>query len=134
MTPTDLAWMAGIHEGEGCVRITAPGLRNTGSLFVEITSTDFDLLEPFAAAWGGTIAAKRASGNRKPYWRWTCVSRKAAAYLEAIRPFCRVARVTTKIDLALEFQAQKVHDRTGAYYERQAEFHRQMVALNHRGL
>lgn len=136
ISDTDKAWAAGIIEGEGSIRITPPGARNTCSLFVSVTSTDRDMLEHLSAH-GGSIGAESKRPGRKAYQRWTIVSRQAGGFLEAIRPFCRVARIVAKVDLALEFQAQKAHatqirDRD-AYDATQMAYHDQMKALNVRG-
>lgn len=135
-TETDLAWCAGIIEGEGMVRINALTRRNLGALIVGVTSTDPDMLDPLCEWFGGTIKRASTRIECKPAWRWTLASRQAAAMLEAIRPYCRVARVVEKIELGLEFQAQKLAghaNRTPEYRAQQVAYFDRMAQLNLRG-
>ncbi len=141
MTPdlTDLAWLAGIMEGEGSIRINAPTRKNSGALIVAVTSTDLDMLTNVAeiAGVGRIKHGGDPVGNRREYWRWTCASRQAARLLGAIAPYCRVARCRGKIALALEYQKQKTRDtrvnRSPLYAGRQVTYFGRMKALNVRG-
>lgn len=133
---TDLAWAAGIIEGEGSVRINSATRRNLGALILAVTSTDPDMLAPLAGWFGGHVKSASTRVECKPAWRWTCASRQAAAALVAIRPYCRVARVVAKIDLGLEFQQQKVMtraNRTTEYAAVQLGYFDRMKVLNVRG-
>lgn len=134
---TDHAWSAGILEGEGSIRITAPSARNSSSLFVSVTSTDPDMLEALRTLYGGSIGKVTKRPGRKPYAVWTIVARQAYAFLEQVEPWCRVARIRAKVELAMEFQRQKQHTtqirNRDEYDATQAEFRRRMTALNVRG-
>ena len=63
----DLAWAAGLFEGEGTVSYH-------GSPYVCMTTTDLDVLERFHAvmSFGTLVGPYEASypGKTKPYWRW----------------------------------------------------------------
>lgn len=136
-TTVDLAWCAGIFEGEGSVRINSPTTQNICALIATISSTDSDMLAPFQQWFGGHVGPIFTRPECKPAERWTVASRKAAAFLVAIRPYCRVARVVGKIELGIEFQAQKMGGRgcrTMAYLDRQHEYFLHMKRLNRRGV
>lgn len=136
-TPTDLAWAAGILEGEGSFRINARSRTNAGALMVEVTSIDRDMLEHLAELFGGTIHAKGPLPRRRQAYRWTVASRRAYDVLDVTRPYMRVARIITKVELALDYQAQKTRTRslhTPEYLARQAEFYDRMKVLNVRGV
>lgn len=136
-TDTDLAWAAGIIEGEGSVRINALTKHNHGALIVSVTSTDADMLEPLAEWFGGTVKPATTRVECKPAWRWTVASRQAAAVLVAVQPYLRVARIIVKVALALEFQAQKVtgrSNRTPEYRAQQVAYFDRMAQLNLRGV
>ncbi len=66
----DLAWAAGLFEGEGCIYMhpnhTVPTVR------VEVTSTDLDVLEHFQQVVGfGTISPHvRAKPHHKLPYKW----------------------------------------------------------------
>lgn len=135
-TDTDLAWTAGIIEGEGSIRINRPGKRNLGHLVLAVTSTDADMLTPLNEWWPGFLKPVSTRPECKDAYSWVIAAKAAEICLLSIRPFCRVERILTKIDLGLQFQAQKMGgrgNRTDAYRDRQWEFYEQMKVLNRRG-
>jgi hypothetical protein len=128
----DLAYWAGLFDGEGCVLI-ARG-RNPGRkvvqhwLTVSVSNTDLDVLRELGERFGGSIATDR---TRKPHWHtcyhWHTSGRIAAAFLSAILPFARVKRA--QIELALAFQssldgrartAEVQAERDAVYYQLRA--------------
>ncbi len=138
----DLAWAAGIFEGEGSVRITkADGLHLPG-LVVEVVNTDHQLLMWFQARWSGYLGEKHHASARgqhwRPYWCWQLKARQAAAFLEYIQPYLKTDRVKRKVVLAREFQHQKVitgpGPRQAIYREAQTSFYCRMKVLNQRGV
>jgi hypothetical protein len=67
ITPTDtqLAWAAGLFEGEGCISVIPSGIR----LYLSIT--DRDVIEKFASIVGGNITKATTDYRRtKPLHRW----------------------------------------------------------------
>ena len=87
----ELAWMAGVFEGEGSVRIT-----------------------PFQRRWPGYLRMVDVPAPRRPYWRWRIAANVAARMLAELYPYLRTERVRAKAALGLEYQAQKSHARTAA--------------------
>ena len=114
MTERELAWAAGLFEGEGSIRINKPGRRNWGHLVASVVNTDRQVIDFFQARWPGYC--KSATGLRpdqRPAWVWVIAARQAAAFLEAIRPHVVCDRVKRKLEHGLTFQAQK---RVGGNY------------------
>lgn len=109
MKKTDLAWLAGIFEGEGAITIAKFTKRNWGALRIRVTSTDRDMIDQLQDFFPGHIGTASSKPQHSKAWRWGLSSKKAKTFLLAIRPYCRVERVVEKIDLGLEFQAQKVN-------------------------
>ena len=67
----EVAWAAGLYEGEGSVGPQGGGTSCT----LAITMTDREPLERFQAALGlGTLLGpyQPKGPRRKPIWRWTC--------------------------------------------------------------
>lgn len=63
-SPGDLAYMAGILDGEGHVSFKTRR--------IEVFSTDPELPAWIASRFGGAVSlGKRASGNSRQTWRWT---------------------------------------------------------------
>lgn len=130
----ELAWAAGLFEGEGSVRISKPAARNWGSLNVDVPNTDQKIVQFFATRFGGSTKHVPAKGKRRAYWRWRVASIEAAAFLTAIRPFVRTNRVREKIDVGLAYQRQKRASRfTEEYRQEQWEAYWWMRELNVRG-
>jgi len=100
-------------------------------------NTDKQIIEFFQIRW--PAYCKSATGLRpdqRPAWVWVIAARKAAAFLEAIRPFVICGRVETKIAHGLAFQAQKWRGsgcRSEEYREAQWIAYWWMAELNARG-
>lgn len=137
MTPDqELAWAAGLFEGEGSVRISKPALRNWGSLNVDVPNTDHEIIAFFADRWHGSVHHVEQQGRRREYWRWRCASLHAATFLRAIEPFVVTERVRGRIAHGLAFQDQKLKSRaarTEEYREAQWIAYWWMAELNLRG-
>jgi hypothetical protein len=134
----ECAWAAGIIEGEGAITIAPNGGRRAFVMKVAVGNTDGEMLEFLHRRWGGSISRKMDNGKRhKPYQVWAVVSRQAQRFLLHIYPYLVTARVRTKADLALAFQAQKTFSqvvaRSTEYRDRQDAFYYAMRQLNVRG-
>lgn len=138
LTPLDLAWVAGMFEGEGSIRINTPTRRNQGHLVVDMVNTDIECVAIFQANWPAYMRPVKAKGNRKDYYRYRAAALVAASFLVDVLPYLRTSRVRTKALLGLEFQTQKSKmsrvNRTPEYLAAQLAYYHQMAALNVRGL
>jgi hypothetical protein len=87
MSSFELAWAAGLFEGEGTVRINVPTRRNCGALLVSVVNTDREVIDFFQRRWPGYMkTAHRPSLRHRPAWVWVVAAHRAAAFLGAIRP------------------------------------------------
>lgn len=137
------AWAAGVIEGEGTVRITR-GIKNLPILSVSVANTDRELLDSLPLYWGGVLKPCPAPKNvrHRQAWRWVLVSRQAAVFLRAIHPYLQTTRTKRRVELGLEFQAQKAAPGTQnyrspdreVYRARQFEYFERMRRLNVRGM
>jgi hypothetical protein len=138
LTPIDLAWVAGLFEGEGSIRINTPTRRNRGHLVVDMVNTDIECVAIFQDNWPGYMRPVKAKGNRKDYYRYRAAALVAASFLVDVLPHLRTSRVRRKALLGLEFQAQKSKmssiNRTPEYIALQLAYYDQMTVLNLRGL
>ena len=72
MTSDDVAWAAGLFEGEGCIQLPKPGM----GVRLTMGSTDRDVLDRFAAAVGGKVRGpykpngRNTPPGRKPIYFW----------------------------------------------------------------
>lgn len=76
-TPTevDIAWAAGIYEGEGCTVFTGTGVATS------VTQRDTWLLYRLQELFGGSIAQYRGYGT------WRVCGDSMRAFITAIEPF-----------------------------------------------
>ena len=113
-TEAELAYMAGIFDGEGCIRINRDNLPQYRGgkryeLRVSITSTDEWLCKYFRENWGGYIHCE-IKPFRKSFWRWALVARQSMLFLEALLPYLHIK--LAQAELALQFQKIKKYPRT----------------------
>ena len=106
MNETDLAYVAGMFDGEGCILIVKQHPeRNTFRLDVRVTSTDFPLLESLKENFGGWVGNQPDNKNVKKCRRaryWAASSKTAFVFLKKIAPFLRIKK--EQAGLAIEFQ------------------------------
>jgi hypothetical protein len=98
--PADIAWAAGLFEGEGCFTSTR---RVNLTPRAELRTTDIDVLQRFARIVRvGTIRSERASGPRhhKPVWAWSAGGANAIAVAELLLPHLG-ARRTKRANLLI---------------------------------
>jgi hypothetical protein len=67
MSDLDIAWLAGILEGEGC--FSTPSSKR--GMVITVSMTDKDIIERLTEITGiGTISSSTPTPPRKPYWNW----------------------------------------------------------------
>jgi hypothetical protein len=93
MTPsdTDLAWAAGIMDGEGCIAIKLDSKKpgwTRHELKVDVTNTNEPIIRKLQAMFGGGISIPKSQGpNRRRVAHWQIYGRRAAGCLRAILPY-----------------------------------------------
>lgn len=80
---TDIAWAAGLFEGEGCIH-----LNSQRYLWVSLASTDQDVLERFCriVGVGSARPKKKARPHHKPSWQWQVTGGKGVHVLRMLLP------------------------------------------------
>lgn len=97
--PTELAYIAGIFDGEGGIQLA----RNTSgrgtcqeaklSLKVTITNAHLDMLLRVQELFGGSINSRKWLSKRSAWsevYDWVLCGKKAAVFLNAIREFTKI--------------------------------------------
>jgi len=145
MKETDLAYSAGIIDGEGNIGIYA----NTGKhgfpafkMRVRVNNTDEWLIHWLKENFGGSVGmvdrGPKYNRNWKPSWWWTISCRKAMLFLEMIFPYLRLKK--PQAELAIKFQKAKSRERgrNRSYSEREIALIEAekilMMSMNKRGL
>ena len=117
MKKTDIAYTAGIIDGEGCITIGKRTSRTCRSgmrygLSVKVSSTDEWLCQWLKLAWGGSIYLHKSKKTKwSDAWCWTIQTNMAVEFLRIILPYLNLKR--PQAELALSFQ--EVHRRRGNY-------------------
>ena len=104
MKDTEIAWLAGLFDGEGCVWCRWPKRKN---VIVEIKMTHRQTIERVQMLFPGRMAKGHLSGfSIKPQWRWSLDTLGAGRFLVMILPY-----LVTKKDEAII--ALRLCDRSG---------------------
>lgn len=111
MKPTDLAYFAGIFDGEGCIVIhnqkhqCKSGVISTNS-HIEINFGNVNewIVRLFQFNFGGSIYSEKHF-PRQTLWRWQCASKIAYEFLQIITPYLKLKRAQAEI--ALNFQRRR---------------------------
>jgi len=101
-TLVELAYAAGIIDGEGCIGISQPRNRGFYSLNVEVAMTDPKPIKFFSDKFGGRFEIKKSkTSTGRTIYRWSLQSEKAQEFLRSISPF--IVAKTEQVETALEF-------------------------------
>ena len=103
MNQNDIAYMAGLFDGEGHVEYKKRLVKQkkgknkayrTWSIRCEMSMTDKGVMEWFYEALGfGTLnkrEAKKSWSGRKSQWRWRCSYRDALKFAKLLWPYAQV--------------------------------------------
>lgn len=100
---TDLAWSAGIIDGEGCIRLMRHKSKKSLTAVVHVINTDARILVKLRDMFGGTVSATpRESDNYLPAWRWQVNAAHARSVARAVLPFLVAKRDQAAALLAYE--------------------------------
>lgn len=102
-TAVEIAWAAGLFEGEGCISVQRAGIKSKyNQVRLLLSSTDKDVIDRFGSYFGGNITVKDRSKNllsRKPLWEWSLGGRKdVARVLGLIGPYLGERRTAKMAD------------------------------------
>ena len=138
MRKTDLAYFAGIFDGEGHISLSRQhGKRTrkiTFQLIVGMANTNEWICNQMKFTFGGSIQPVESKGNQKPYYQWRIVSRQAFNFLTAVIPYLHLKKAQAEIGLKL--QAHKGHSKFPSkdYLDFEQELKVAISTLNRRGI
>lgn len=95
MTPEEIAYLAGIIDGEGCIGLfTRGGRPDWVRPHLQITNTDPNLFAWLQARLPfGTITPRRdARATRKPSWCWRVACDQALTVIRLVEPYLVLKR------------------------------------------
>ena len=97
--PLDVAYIAGLFDGEGSVYINKVGSSYT--IILSIAMNDSKAPEKCKQIFGGKIYTKKQRGAYPPLTQWMLTGKHAAYFLKTIQPFLLTKAESTRI--VLEF-------------------------------
>lgn len=116
MKKTDLAYVAGIIDGEGCIHIRHTKKNKSAQYFYDlqlnVASTDEWLCQYLKMLLGGAVreTSRYFNNNTRKYsrsWVWQVCCQQAKEVLELIIPYLKIKR--PQAELAIKFQNAKVN-------------------------
>lgn len=106
MRKTDIAYMAGFFDGEGC--ITLYKTRGIYSLHVDICQCNEHIIKWFQFCFGGTIHTRYENHHKfKKQWRWHTSGGNAMGFLKTIIPYLVLKKA--EAELAIKFQSRRAN-------------------------
>jgi hypothetical protein len=100
---TDLAWVAGYVDGEGCVGVYTTGANRSLRLTVQVNSVDFRSIEKLHDLFGGYINQSCNTMSGRTLHQWRLTNKSAEDMLMEIMPYLLVKR--EQAEVALVFRA-----------------------------
>ena len=96
---TDIAYIAGFFDGEGCIRIKQANQRgNSYYLWVAITNTNRTILNYISNLFGGSVR-KAERGTNKTIYHFLITSNEASAMLKVL--YCFLKEKKEQANLAI---------------------------------
>lgn len=143
VSETDLAYTAGLIDGDGCVTLDAPGVRpsgqrSAGRAVIAVYMTTPDVLRWLHETFGGCFRERK---SRQPWQRpvhyWGITGKQVGLLLERLIPYMRVKG--PQAELAIAFCRAQLSHTTGQradseYVAVLMELKAQMLELNKRGV
>lgn len=105
LQPTDLAYVAGLFDGEGCisVRLRNDKAKRSHKLVISVTNTNREVLGWLHSHFQGTIGKCTSSKTtRTQCYQWYIGSRKAQVFLRAILPYLHIKREQAMLAIAFQ--------------------------------
>lgn len=140
MKKVDLAYIAGIVDGEGSIGIYRQHCKSgylSPVLHISVTNTNEWLIRYLYFNFGGSILHSKRKGNCKDMWKWKLQSQKAAELIDLISPYLKLKK--GQADIAASFQRNRYkagHHHKPKSEEKKATEEAQrivMLKLNQRG-
>lgn len=126
---SDLAYCAGLMDGEGCITFSKDGETNY-RLRIKITSTDYSVLEWLQEHFGGFIhLSRKKSEYNKEAWDWVCKTEDQIIFLFGILPYAIIKRAQIIEALNYHFEKQNGGKLTEEELALRKEYYEKLKAL-----
>ena len=110
MKKTDLAYAAGIIDGEGCIYIGHNHQKDKSfTLQIVVGNTDEWLCLWLKSNFGGYVYCRKRAKPYSNFWSWHLQHQKARIFLELVLPYLQIKKA--QAELAINFQGNKKRGR-----------------------
>lgn len=111
MRKVDVAYVAGIVDGEGCIglNINRAGKSKSYRIKISVSNTNEWVCQWLRLCFGGCVSKSIVRGNRKPQWTWFISGNKALACLGVIYPYLHIKK--PQAEIAIKYQSERNHQR-----------------------
>lgn len=139
LTETDLAYTAGIIDGEGCIRV----LKNTYGLAVSVGNTDSALMLWLESKWGGRIYGRsygrlKHYPRSKPFMQWQIYGKNATDMLQMCMPYMVIKQDRAAVAMKMVPLFGKKNNYLPGYNQemrrRRHEVYEELKVMNRRGV
>lgn len=139
-----MAYFAGLIDGEGCLTVTRQKRNTQPTVTVMVSMTTPEPLRLLKEEFGGSLCEYQRALQHKPVWMYRCQAKKAEVLIRAIRPFLIVK--AEQADLCLELRdsmsgggilprgSHVDAEKTARITEFRESIVTRMRVLNHRGV
>jgi hypothetical protein len=91
MKETDIAYLAGIIDSDGCIGIQKYNNCDTYRVILTVVQRDLPLIEYLYSTFSGSInVVSGSAGNKKFYLRWVVTDKKAMVVLGKCLPYLKL--------------------------------------------
>jgi hypothetical protein len=91
MKETDIAYLAGMIDSDGCIGIQKYSNCNTYRVILTIVQRDMALIEYLYSTFSGSVNLVKGSvGNKRFYFRWVVTDKKAMIVLGKCLPYLKL--------------------------------------------
>lgn len=137
MNNDELAYIAGIFDGEGCINFTSQ--KGFAYPRVIVANTDYRIIQHFSKCFGGAIVKlKKTNDKWKDSWQWILTWSSAIDFLEQIHPWLIIKRQQAELVFAYDAIRLKVRKKINdpqkeEYLNAMNLLQEQMTFLNRKG-
>lgn len=129
MRETDLAWLAGIIDGEGSICLSKLHSNTTRTVVVSVANTDLEILNrcQSIAGKGCRVNVKKYKDHHTQAYDWRVTSDNALSLLRSILPYLTHSVKVARANLLLD-KYKEVTPRNGKYTKEMQQKKEEFVA------
>ena len=134
MRKTELAYLAGIVDGEGSISVKSESKKRPYVVYLSVTNTNYDMIKIFETLFGGKVRKRNWSAhqksknaaNWKPCYEWCISKRQAATAVSKLLPYIRIKSKQAVLLLRLHRIRKKYN---GVYLRHHPEIKSRIIAI-----